>query len=278
MIVAAQQHETAESLAVPCVVTVTPSQSLSRVAAMMLEHRQSHIPVVQGDDLHGLLEEKVLVSIAALGCVDMDQLTAGEALAGPAATVAHDTPISAMVELLIEGELDAVVVRRRGGILGIVTVGAILKRMSEASGLSALRAAPAEVKGRILLQHERIRGLLDHLEEQSGRLANGEESAASSLEVAVRMLTPVLLAHLEAKEGRLLPVLRKADGALSARADDLEGEHERQRDLLRAIHYRISTLNVDAGVAVTALDLVRAVRDDMVFEESEYLQSISLPD
>ncbi len=271
MIGAAQQEETAENLAVPCAVTVSPSERLSRVTQLMLEHRQSHVPVVHGDDVHGLLDEKVLVSIAALGCVDMERLTAGEALAGPAAQVAHDTPTSALVALLLEGELDAVVVRRHGRLLGLVTVSAILKRMSETAGLSALRAAPAEVKRRILLQHERIRGLLDHLEEQAGRLANGEEAAASSLEVALRMLTPVLLAHLEAKEQRLVSALRRADGGVSARADDLEGEHERQRSLLRSLHYRTSTLGLDADAAVIALDLVSAVRDDMVFEESEYL-------
>jgi len=262
---------TAGAIARPCPVVACRDASLAEVVVDMVRHGVTHAPVCDADDVAGVLSRASVTTYAALAGEALRSVTAEQAMLGPPVCVAHDTPLPELVRRVLREDSEAVVVQRDARLVGLVTTKSLLPVVFAELGEARRPAARFEVAQEILAQHDRLRSVLDQLEEIAIRVANGESRKTASLRMSARVLTSILLAHLEAEERRMLPLLRRADGPGAARADELLGEHDRHRSLLARLHHDLHHAEDVERAAVRALELVRVVRDDMAFEEEEYL-------
>lgn len=123
------------------VVTVLPGQSLKDVARLLVEHRISGVPVVDGSgSVLGVISEgDVLIRehgmptrhggplawfLDPLDVVDRLKLgarVAGESMTSPAVTVGADRMVTAAAELMIEVDVNRLPVVEAGKLVGIVT-------------------------------------------------------------------------------------------------------------------------------------------------------------
>lgn len=118
------------------VVTVAPGDTLSRAAALMKEHRIHHLPVVQGDELAGIVTDTDIRNAAVAepataeaGVAPAGSRTVGEIMTSDPVTVgAWDTVEDALLVLH----------RRRFGALPVVEGRRLVGIISKADVLGAL--------------------------------------------------------------------------------------------------------------------------------------------
>ena len=138
---------------------------------------------------------------------------------------------------------------------------------------------PAEVRDIIVVQHERIRALLQRLERRAARLLATQMPGTREREATRRSalaLCGVMAWHIEAENRLLLPLLELAD---PLRAAHLRADHEEQLLALRA--YTVA-LEHPAGSAATlaliAWQLVDVIAEDMQQEEASVLNAAPMCD
>lgn len=121
------------------VFTVTPGTSLKLVATRMLEYGVSGLPVVDGDDVVGVVSEtdvlfKERTAPDRKGVVDwlvhygddpplakLDARTAGEAMTTPAVTIPSGRTVEDAATLMLDLRIDRLPVVESGRLVGIVT-------------------------------------------------------------------------------------------------------------------------------------------------------------
>lgn len=132
---------------------------------------------------------------------------------------------------------------------------------------------PSEVRERILWDHEKLRRRLDRLED----LARSED--ASALRAEAREFLEALETHMGWEDRCLVPVLRAADAWGETRCERFAEEHVEQRRTLAHVMAHLEDPD-RPSVLVTRelLDLIVLLRDDMVEEESVFLDERLLRD
>jgi hemerythrin-like domain-containing protein len=169
-------------------------------------------------------------------------------------------------------------VLREGLIAGVVTHTDLLRALLRLLGAEPDYERPAAIREQILREHQRIRGLLDHMDDLAERLARGEHGVAPRLRKWTRELGAVFRTHLALEERILVPAIREADAFGDARAAELLEEHATQRALLDHVIEDLHARASDAMLAVGVRELVRALREDMVEEERDFLGEVLLSD
>ncbi|MBC7171069.1 MAG: CBS domain-containing protein, partial [Polyangiaceae bacterium] len=202
---------------------------------LMQELRVHHLPVVDRGELIGVVSARDLDVVSAIRAGHASKMTVAEVLIGEPATADANEPLSQVVGKMAESGSDHCVILRDGLAVGIVTHSDIVDAFLRVVGVEARLPGPEAIRERILHEHERIRSLLDHMEALAGRLANGERKVASRLRRWARELAIALRGHLALEEEILLPAIRDADAFGNARAEELLGEHEAQRELLSRV-------------------------------------------
>jgi hemerythrin-like domain-containing protein len=138
---------------------------------------------------------------------------------------------------------------------------------------------PSEVRERILIDHQRIRGLVAEVEALAERVRAGRVELCSKLRERGTALYEQLCRHLDLEDVVLAGALRKVDAWGEERAEELEIEHSEQRELLAYLLQRLddssqpATLLVEDLIQFTAL-----LRDDMKREERDLLSEELLRD
>jgi hypothetical protein len=133
---------------------------------------------------------------------------------------------------------------------------------------------PGEVRDIILVQHERIRALLQRLERRAARLLATQMPGTREREATRRSalaLCGVMAWHIEAENRLLLPLLDLAD---PLRAAHLRADHEEQLLALRA--YTVALEHPSGSAATLALiawQLADVIAEDMQQEEASVLNA-----
>ncbi len=119
-------------------VFVTREDSLLVAAALMAEHRLRHLPVVRAGQVIGMLSDRdVRTAIGdPVRCIATPEIyraiTVGDAMTGPAVTVAATTPLPELASRFTDDRIGALpVVDRDGKLLGVVSYVDVVRALVE---------------------------------------------------------------------------------------------------------------------------------------------------
>lgn len=131
---------------------------------------------------------------------------------------------------------------------------------------------PDEIRTRILEEHEKLRVMLDELDDLNKRFENNEEAMSSEIRELGAGLFESLAAHLALEDAMLVPALEATkDGA--GRGARLKREHVEQRAILR---YLLGRLEEEGRPTALVANELRSfsvyLRRDMQHEEQPILQ------
>ncbi len=267
-----------ESLMTSLPRTVASDTDVREASALMRELGIHHLPVVEAGELVGIVSARDLEVVDAIRTLDRTRMTVAEVLVGEPTTADAREPLVSVIERMSEVASDCCVVLRDGLVVGIVTHEDVVRSFLGLLGAESVRAKPEAVRRRILREHERIRSVLDHMEALAGRVACGDRASASTLRRWTRELAVAVREHLDLEEEILVPAIREVDGFGDARADALLDEHDAQRALLGRVVDDLCGATNDSALAVGVMELIRALRDDIVSEEREFLGALLLDD
>ena len=99
---------------------VSPSDNLEYARTMLDRHSIRHLPVVDGDELVGVLIERDLAAVENIPTARPESIEV-RYLMRPALSVSSNMPLDEAVDLMVEHKLDCIVVRGDSGIEGIFT-------------------------------------------------------------------------------------------------------------------------------------------------------------
>jgi hypothetical protein len=139
-----------------------------------------------------------------------------------------------------------------------------------------LDAGPAR-KG-ILWQHDQIRALLQRAREVAELALDGNPPTPDAVASAVGDIRSTMEIHLTFEERVLIPLLRDDLPAGPQRADALQDEHKRQRDMLSMIHEEARRAPGLTMLAVKLSALTSWLLEDMEEEERSLLTPDALRD
>lgn len=137
----------------------------------------------------------------------------------------------------------------------------------------------SRVRERILSDHEELRGLLDEVDQQAFRVAQGAEEAVGRLRALGLQLLTRFSEHLGLEDRVLAPALRRAGPAGRDRAARLDADHREQRELLDYVLGKLRDPSRPGAVlAAEWRSLVELLLDDMAREELTILERGLLED
>jgi hypothetical protein len=137
----------------------------------------------------------------------------------------------------------------------------------------------SRVRERILRDHEYLRGLLDEVDQQAFRVAQGAEEGVGRLRALGLQLLSRFSEHLGLEDRSLAPALRRAGPAGRDRAERLDADHREQRELLDYLLDRLRDPSRPGSVlAAEWRGLVELLLDDMAQEELTILERELLED
>ncbi len=124
----AQHEKQAKDIMTKPVVSVESNDYLRQAIKLLERHGLSQLPVLSKGKAVGCISEKsVLAKINNAPGIDVEKAHAGEAMEEALPTIQPNTPVSAASQLL--GFNSAVLVARKGKIIGIITKSDLLKQM-----------------------------------------------------------------------------------------------------------------------------------------------------
>ena len=113
------------------VVTTTPDASLSEVAALLSEKRIGAVLVVEGEVIRGILSERDIVRALARHGAEALRKLAAECMTEKVMTCHPDETIHDVMQKMTSGRFRHLPVVDRGHLIGIVSIGDVVKRRIE---------------------------------------------------------------------------------------------------------------------------------------------------
>ncbi len=144
------------------VVTIGPDTPVAEIAKVLLERRISGVPVIEGDEIVGIVSEGDLIHRQEIGTerragswwlklfggdrstldfIKIHGLTARDVMTRPAITVTEDTPLNRIADLFESRHVKRVPVARNGRLVGIVSRANLVQALAAASVPKATAAA-----------------------------------------------------------------------------------------------------------------------------------------
>jgi acetoin utilization protein AcuB len=108
------------------------SDTLAAARALMQEHGIRHLPVMQGDDLVGVLSDRDLNRVLAVKRDPPESITVEVAMTADPYAIPPNTPLNVVVREMAERKVGSVVVIERGAILGVLTTTDALNALADA--------------------------------------------------------------------------------------------------------------------------------------------------
>lgn len=106
--------------------SVTPDTSVSRVIALLAEHRIGAVPVIADGGVQGIFSERDVIGLLAQGTTSLDVAVA-EVMTAPAMTVSpHESVIGALA-LMTKRRIRHLPVLDDGQVIGLVSIGDLVK-------------------------------------------------------------------------------------------------------------------------------------------------------
>jgi acetoin utilization protein AcuB len=101
--------------------TVSDDEPIAHAAALMGEHGIRHLPVVCGEHLVGVVSERDLALIAALGRIDPERMSVGEAMSRAVYQTSPETSLEWLASEMAVRKQDLAVVVEAGRVVGVFT-------------------------------------------------------------------------------------------------------------------------------------------------------------
>ena len=259
-------------------------QSLQGAASRMREHRIRHLPVLEGGVLHGVVSERDIAMVEALGEVDIGKLTVEEAMSSEPYTVAASAPLARVARAMADHKYGCAVVVERERVKGILTTTDVMRALAdvlEDSGAAHESMAPSQARAVILAEHVHIRALLDRVDLAAARIlaASSEPGVVHALQNSANHLVTALKAHIEMENRVLAPALAEEPGFGPTRSERLLREHRlQQAELDRFASMLQEGSEPPVSLARMVRQLVSGLRQDMDIEETTLLGSNLLRD
>ena len=151
--------QTAAAIMTTKVVTATPETSVAEIASLLLEHKISAVPVIDGEQgVVGIVSEGDLLGRPpadsprgwwlrlfneSAACLEeiatAHHLKARDVMTSPAVTVGEQTPIDVLATLMHRHRVKRVPIVRDGGLVGIVSRTDVLDALARYSEEAASR-------------------------------------------------------------------------------------------------------------------------------------------
>lgn len=117
--------------------TATPycigtEQSLEEAATIMMQHRIRHLPVLQSDQLLGVISDRDIKLVSAVINVGLDQTPVSTAMTSRPYTVSPDSPVDEVAATMAKEKLGSAVVMKNLAVVGIFTSVDACRALSEA--------------------------------------------------------------------------------------------------------------------------------------------------
>ncbi|NVB37156.1 CBS domain-containing protein [Pseudenhygromyxa sp. WMMC2535] len=103
-------------------VTISSDTSLADAAACMDDHGIRHLPVLEGDEVVGLVSERDLALISGIPGVDKDAVEVSEAMTAQPYVVAPEAALADVVRTMRDRKIGSAVVMDAGEVVGIFSV------------------------------------------------------------------------------------------------------------------------------------------------------------
>jgi acetoin utilization protein AcuB len=91
-----------------------PTNSIEQARALLDRHSIRHLPVIDDDEIVGVVVDRELAVLEAIPGVQPKGVTVATAMR-PALSLSANVPLEEAVNLMLENEVDCVVVRNRDG-------------------------------------------------------------------------------------------------------------------------------------------------------------------
>jgi acetoin utilization protein AcuB len=101
--------------------TIGAEQTLHKAQKVMQEHKIRHLPVMQANQLVGIISERDIQLVLGIGGVDADQLTVEDAMTQDVISVDPDAGLDEVAALMVERKAGSVVVTQNHHVVGIFT-------------------------------------------------------------------------------------------------------------------------------------------------------------
>ena len=112
-------------------VSVARTTPVSEIAALLHHHRIGAVLVVEGGNIFGLVSERdICAGLHTHGC-DILTVTAGEIMSSPVVTASPGDSVVAAMEVMTDRRFRHLPVVEGGRILGLVSIGDLVKRRIE---------------------------------------------------------------------------------------------------------------------------------------------------
>jgi CBS domain-containing protein len=113
------------------VFTTTPDETVGNMAARLAEMRIGALPVMDGDQIVGIISERdVIYGLAKHGAAILEK-SVGEVMTSPAITVTPDTAILSALSLMTKRRIRHLPVAADGALIGFVSIGDLVKHRIE---------------------------------------------------------------------------------------------------------------------------------------------------
>ena len=121
------------------IVTVSPKEKIETAARLLNEHRIGAILAMEGDDIAGVLSERDIVrSIAKMGAAALSKPVASLMTAKVITCTKTDT-VQDVMGLMTDKRIRHVPVIENGTLIGIVSIGDLVKELIGGTGLRCRR-------------------------------------------------------------------------------------------------------------------------------------------
>jgi CBS domain-containing protein len=94
---------------------------MARAFALMQEYAVRHLPVVQGEEVVGIVSDRDLHTYRSLRNADPARATIVDAMTSPAYVVGPETPLAEVARVMADRKFGAAIVARGGRVLGMFT-------------------------------------------------------------------------------------------------------------------------------------------------------------
>lgn len=111
--------------------TIGAEQTLRKAHEVMSEHRIRHLPVMQGNQLVGIVSDRDVQLILAIDGADATKISVEDAMTQDVITVEPDASLDAVADLMVERKAGSVVVMQNHRVVGIFTTVDGMRALSE---------------------------------------------------------------------------------------------------------------------------------------------------
>lgn len=263
--------------------TIGLEQSIAEADRRMRAFGCRHLPVLKGGALQGIISQRDIALVSALGSVDPELLPVEEVMVQEPLVVSPTAELADVVARMADDRIESAVIIDHQRVVGVFTTTDALHEfahhLDETRQRERPQRKPSEVRNRIRSEHERLRGLLSDLEVCVGRALEGDAEAVTMLPDRAREIFHQFCDHVDLEDTILAPALRDADGFGPVREKQLLHHHNHQRaefqNALAALDERTLTTE---DLARKLQVLIEDLRKDMAHEDNDLLNGQLLRD